>query len=62
MADKDPDVDELAPSATEGYKAPEQKTLEELKNLDAGDESLQKWKESLLKGSPGMCDSPFNKL
>ncbi|KAI3630305.1 hypothetical protein MIR68_011740 [Amoeboaphelidium protococcarum] len=52
MADNNPKVeDELAPTQTEGYKAPAKKTVEELKNLDQNDESLNKWKESLLKNA-----------
>jgi Rho GDP-dissociation inhibitor len=39
--------DEMAPSQTAGYKVGEKKTLDEYKNLDANDESLKKWKESL---------------
>lgn len=39
--------DELAPTQTTGYKPGEKKTLEEYQNLDAQDESLKKWKESL---------------
>ena len=43
--------DELNPTSTAGYKPGEKKTLEELAQLDAQDESLRKWKESLgLKG------------
>jgi len=30
------------------YKAPAEKTIEELQNLDAGDEALRRYKESLL--------------
>lgn len=39
--------DELAPTQTTGYKPGEKKTLEEYQSLDAQDESLKKWKESL---------------
>ena len=45
------DEEDLAPTQTDGYKAPEKKTLEELKQLDQNDEALRKWKESLLGGS-----------
>ncbi|RVD84434.1 uncharacterized protein DFL_006183 [Arthrobotrys flagrans] len=45
------DNDELAAAATEGYKVGEKKTLDEYKNLDAEDESLNKWKESLGLGA-----------
>ncbi|KAI8915987.1 immunoglobulin E-set [Gorgonomyces haynaldii] len=41
------DEDDLAPSTAPGYKVGEKKTLDELANLDAQDESLRKWKESL---------------
>jgi Rho GDP-dissociation inhibitor len=53
MSDQDPPKveDDLTPSSTAGYKAPAQKTVEELKNLDQNDESLNKWKESLLKNA-----------
>lgn len=52
MADNNPKgEDDLAPTQTEGYKAPAKKTVEELKNLDQNDESLNKWKESLLKNA-----------
>ncbi|KAI9228712.1 MAG: immunoglobulin E-set [Piptocephalis tieghemiana] len=40
-------VDDLAVTQTPGYKAGEKKTLEEYSQLDANDESLRKWKESL---------------
>ncbi|KAG1149409.1 hypothetical protein G6F37_003174 [Rhizopus arrhizus] len=39
--------DELAPTQTTGYKPGEKKSLQEYQNLDAQDESLKKWKESL---------------
>lgn len=35
----------------DGYKAPEKRTLDELVKLDAEDESLQRYKESLLGGT-----------
>lgn len=44
-------AEELAPTQTAGYKPPAQKTLDELKELDKNDESLNKWKESLLKNA-----------
>jgi Rho GDP-dissociation inhibitor len=43
----DDQQDDLAPSLTAGYKPGEKKTIEELAKLDAQDESLKKWKESL---------------
>lgn len=50
---QDPSVndDELKPSETKGYKVGEKKTLEEYKQLDANDESLQRWKASLGVGA-----------
>ncbi|KAA1121945.1 hypothetical protein PGTUg99_004016 [Puccinia graminis f. sp. tritici] len=41
------DDDDLKPSQTAGYNPGVAKTLEEYANLDAQDESLRKWKESL---------------
>ncbi|KAJ3207460.1 hypothetical protein HDU67_007448 [Dinochytrium kinnereticum] len=46
--------DDLAPSATTGYKVGVKKTVAELAQMDAEDESLRKWKESLgLKSAAG---------
>jgi Rho GDP-dissociation inhibitor len=45
--------DDLKPTETQGYKAPDMKTMQELQELDQNDESLKKWKESLLKGAQG---------
>ncbi|PVU96254.1 hypothetical protein BB561_001293 [Smittium simulii] len=39
--------EELVPTKTEGYSVGEKKTLNEYNELDANDESLRKWKESL---------------
>ncbi|KAG2177156.1 hypothetical protein INT43_007813 [Umbelopsis isabellina] len=53
--------DELAPTQTAGYKVGEKKTMEEYQNLDANDESLKKWKQSLGLGgaaAPGPSDDP----
>ncbi|KAI9099402.1 immunoglobulin E-set [Phlyctochytrium arcticum] len=60
MADHHESTEDLAPTQTAGYKAPEKKTVAELAELDAQDESLRKWKESLgLKaGSAGATDDP----
>ncbi|KAJ3152360.1 hypothetical protein HDU86_005889 [Geranomyces michiganensis] len=59
MAEHQESTDDLAPTATAGYKAPEKKTVAELAQLDAGDESLAKWKESLgLKAAAGPSDDP----
>ena len=39
--------DDLVPVDTKGYKPGTKKTLDEYNELDANDESLRKWKESL---------------
>ncbi|PWW77685.1 rho guanidine dissociation inhibitor [Tuber magnatum] len=39
--------DELKPSTTEGYKVGEKKSVDEYAKLDAEDESLTRWKQSL---------------
>ncbi|KAI9297226.1 E set domain-containing protein, partial [Neoconidiobolus thromboides FSU 785] len=46
------------PTETEGYKVGEKKTIEELQNLDAEDESLAKWKASLGLAAAGSAASP----
>lgn len=43
-------IDEEEPEEISGYKAPAQKSLDEIKNLDADDESLVKYKQTLLAG------------
>jgi len=43
--------DELKPSTTEGYKVGEKKSVAEYANLDAEDESLARWKQSLGIGA-----------
>jgi Rho GDP-dissociation inhibitor len=52
-------LEDLNPTQTEGYTVGEKKTSDELKNLDAEEESLNKWKESLgLKAAVGPADDP----
>ncbi|GAB7362745.1 hypothetical protein MBLNU230_g3051t1 [Neophaeotheca triangularis] len=46
-----PNADELEPEQTEGFKVGEKKTIDEYQQLDAQDESLKKWKESLGLGT-----------
>lgn len=58
MSTKNNSDDDLAPTTTEGYKPPVARPLNELKDLDANDESLKRWKESLLKNSTA-TDSKF---
>lgn len=51
MAEQEPvPIDNEEPEETPGYKAPAKKTLEEIKNLDNDDESLIKYKQTLLAG------------
>ncbi|GAO47710.1 E set domain-containing protein [Saitoella complicata NRRL Y-17804] len=55
-----PTEDELRPSMTEGYNPTAKKTIDEYANLDANDESLRKWKESLgiSANSPALVAAP----
>lgn len=46
-----PPIEDEEPEETPGYKAPAQKSLDEIKNLDADDESLVKYKQTLLGGA-----------
>ncbi|KAF2121358.1 immunoglobulin E-set [Lophiotrema nucula] len=48
--------DDLAPEHTPGFKVGEKKTIDEYQNLDANDESLRKWKESLGIGADTISD------
>lgn len=43
-------IDNKEPEETPGYKAPQQKTLEEISAMDSDDESLVKYKQTLLAG------------
>ncbi|KAH0605580.1 uncharacterized protein H6S33_004802 [Morchella sextelata] len=43
--------DELVPTTTEGYKVGEKKSVDEYNKLDAEDESLARWKQSLGIGA-----------
>ncbi|RKP21770.1 Rho-GDP dissociation inhibitor [Rozella allomycis CSF55] len=55
------DEEDLRPSETIGYKPPEKKTIEELKMMDGDDESLTKWKQTLLKSVSKIEDTKSNK-
>ena len=46
-------IEDEDPEETPGYKAPAQKTLDEIQNLDADDESLVRYKQALLGGASG---------
>ncbi|KZZ87580.1 RHO protein GDP dissociation inhibitor [Ascosphaera apis ARSEF 7405] len=50
--------EDLAASTTEGYKVGEKKTIEEYTQLDANDESLNRWKASLGLGSGTPISDP----
>ncbi|KAG0039274.1 hypothetical protein BGZ82_009006 [Podila clonocystis] len=54
--------DDFAPTQTAGYKPGEKKSVNELQNLDAHDESLVRWKQSLGIASSGVSklDDPHN--
>ncbi|KAF8953905.1 hypothetical protein BGZ52_007432 [Haplosporangium bisporale] len=56
------DDDDFAPTMTAGYKPGEKKSVNELQNLDAHDESLVRWKQSLGISSSGVSklDDPNN--
>ncbi|RKO97000.1 hypothetical protein CXG81DRAFT_28891 [Caulochytrium protostelioides] len=57
--------EELTATQTAGYKPGEKKTVAELAQLDANDESLRKWKESLgLKSdaAPGAASGDSRKV
>ncbi|KAF9940499.1 hypothetical protein BGZ75_007476 [Mortierella antarctica] len=46
--------DDFAPSANTGYKPGQKKSLDEYEKLDAEDEALRRWKESLGVKSTGV--------
>ncbi|KLJ12503.1 hypothetical protein EMPG_12463 [Blastomyces silverae] len=50
--------DDLAASKTAGFKVGEKKTLEEYQQLDANDESLNRWKASLGLGTGTSISDP----
>jgi len=47
MADQHDDAADFAANNTQGYKPAPGKSVDEYRNLDAGDESLARWKASL---------------
>lgn len=55
MADAGP---EDLVDATPGYKAPAKVDIDTLKNLDAEDEALNRWKAQLLAPASGNADDP----
>ena len=50
-------IDNEEPEETAGYQKPQEKSLDEIKNLDADDESLVKYKETLLAGRDANSNS-----
>ncbi|KAI9485228.1 MAG: immunoglobulin E-set [Benjaminiella poitrasii] len=52
--------DDLTPTQTTGYKPGEKKSLQEYQTLDAQDESLNKWKESLGLNKVAAQTGPAN--
>lgn len=48
---QDPAIDNDEPEETPGYVPPAQKSLKEIQDLDAEDESLVKYKQTLLAGA-----------
>uniref|UniRef100_UPI00358EB600 rho GDP-dissociation inhibitor 1-like isoform X1 n=2 Tax=Myxine glutinosa TaxID=7769 RepID=UPI00358EB600 len=66
MAEQDPTVEQLAAVAAENadeeqlvnYKPPAQKSIQELQELDNDDESLRKYKETLLGSKPAILADP----
>ncbi|XP_028827079.1 rho GDP-dissociation inhibitor 1-like isoform X1 [Denticeps clupeoides] len=67
MSEQDPTVEQLAAIAAENeqtetetvnYKPPAVKTIQEIHDLDKNDESLQKYKKSLLGGDSGNVANP----
>ncbi|KAF8936466.1 hypothetical protein BGZ47_009480 [Haplosporangium gracile] len=56
------DDDDFGPSETTNYKVGQKKSLNDYQNLDADDEALRRWKESLGVASTGVSklDDPHN--
>ncbi|KAI7899382.1 uncharacterized protein BX663DRAFT_532872 [Cokeromyces recurvatus] len=53
-------LDDLLPTQTTGYKPGEKKSLQEYQKLDAQDESLNKWKESLGLNKAAIQSGPVD--
>jgi Rho GDP-dissociation inhibitor len=62
MADKQDDAEDFAAINTPGYKPAAGKSVDEYRNLDAGDESLARWKASLGLESASGGDKSGPKL
>ncbi|KAH9994094.1 rho GDP-dissociation inhibitor [Russula compacta] len=62
MADKTEDTDDFAAINTPGYKPAAGKSVDEYRSLDAGDESLARWKASLGLDAASSGDASQPKL
>ncbi|KAF8484544.1 rho GDP-dissociation inhibitor [Russula ochroleuca] len=62
MADKQEDAEDFAAINTPGYKPAAGKTVDEYRSLDAGDESLARWKASLGLDAATSGDKSVPKL
>ncbi|KAI0254926.1 rho GDP-dissociation inhibitor [Lactifluus subvellereus] len=62
MAEKHDEVDDFAAINTPGYKPAAGKSVDEYRELDAGDESLARWKASLGLGTASGEDTSQPKL
>jgi len=62
MADKHEDAEDFAAINTPGYKPAAGKSVDEYQKLDAGDESLTRWKASLGLGSASAGENIGPKL
>mmetsp|Transcript_31037 Transcript_31037/g.43434 ORF Transcript_31037/g.43434 Transcript_31037/m.43434 type:complete len:203 (-) Transcript_31037:86-694(-) len=51
-------ADEVDEVEDTGYKGPAKKSVDEMKNLDADDEALNRWKAQLLQGADAAGDGP----
>jgi len=60
--DKSEEAEDFAPINTPGYKPGAGKSVDEYRNLDANDDSLARWKESLGLGAAGGGDTSGPKL
>ncbi|KAF9898254.1 hypothetical protein BX616_004277 [Lobosporangium transversale] len=55
------DEDDFGPSITNGYKPGQKKSMNEYQKLDADDEALRRWKESLgVTNAAAAGDDPHN--
>ncbi|KAG0009052.1 hypothetical protein BGZ80_002796, partial [Entomortierella chlamydospora] len=61
MSHQQQDDDDFGPSVTNGYKPGQKKTIDEYQKLDADDEALNRWKESLgVTNAAAAGDDPHN--